>query len=41
MINNIATKAYNFNIYAYCLLTNRGTLVVYTAKTLYVFGITS
>ena len=28
VINNIVTEVFNFNIYAYYLLTNRGTLVV-------------
>ena len=36
MINNIVTEVFNFNIYAYYLSTNRGTLVVYIAQTLYV-----
>ena len=36
VINNIVTKVFNFNIYAYYLLTNRGTLVVYIAQTVYV-----
>ena len=27
--NNIVTEVFNFNIYAYYLSTNRGTLVVY------------
>ena len=31
VINNIVTEVFNFNIYAYYLLTNRGTLVVYIA----------
>ena len=35
VINNIATKVFNFNIYAYYLSTNRGTLVVYIAQTVY------
>ena len=34
--NNIVTEVFNFNIYAYYLLTNRGTLVVYIAQTVYV-----
>ena len=33
---NIVTEAVNFDIYAYYLSTNRGTLVVYTAQTVYV-----
>ena len=36
VINNIVTEVFNFNIYAYCLSTNRGTLVVYIAQTVYV-----
>ena len=36
MINNIATEIFNFNIYAYYLSTNRGTLVVYVEQTVYV-----
>ena len=36
VINNIVTEVYNFNIYAYYLSTNRGTLVVYIAQTVYV-----
>ena len=28
VINNIGTEVFNFNIYAYFLLTNRGALVV-------------
>ena len=36
MINNIVTAIFNFNIYAYYLSTNRGTLVVYIAQTAYV-----
>ena len=35
VINNIVTEVFNFNIYAYYLLTNRGTLVVYIAHTVY------
>ena len=31
VINNIVTKVFNFNIYAYYLSTNRGILVVYIA----------
>ena len=36
MINNIVTEVFNFDIYAYYLSTNRGTLVVYIAQTVYV-----
>ena len=36
VINNIVTEVFNFNIYAYYLSTNRGTLVGYTAQTVYV-----
>ena len=36
VINNIVTEVFNFNIYAYYLSTNRGTLVVYIAQTVYV-----
>ena len=36
VINNIVTKVFNYNIYAYYLSTNRGTLVVYIAQTVYV-----
>ena len=36
MINNIVTEVFNFNSYAYYLTTNRGTLVVYIAQTVYV-----
>ena len=36
VINNIGTEVFNFNIYAYYLSTNRGTLVVYIAQTVYV-----
>ena len=36
VINNIVTKVLNFNIYANYLSTNRGTLVVYIAQTVYV-----
>ena len=36
MINDIVTDVFNFNIYAYYLSTNRGTLVVYIAQTVYV-----
>ena len=35
-INNIVTDVFKFNIYAYYLSTNRGTLVVYIAQTVYV-----
>ena len=35
MINNIVTEVFNFNIYAYYLLTNRGTLVVLTVYVLH------
>ena len=35
VINNIFTEVFNFNIYAYYLSTNRGTLVVYIAQTVY------
>ena len=35
-INNIVTVVFKFNIYAYYLSTNRGTLVVYIAQTVYV-----
>ena len=31
--NNIVTEVFNFNIYAYYLSTNRGTLVVYIVQT--------
>ena len=34
--NNIVTEVFNFNIYAYCLSTNRVTLVGYIAQTVYV-----
>ena len=34
--NNIVTKVFNFNIFAYYLSTYRGTLVAYIAQTLYV-----
>ena len=37
VINNIVTEVSNFNISAYYLSTNRGTLVVYNAQTMYVF----
>ena len=33
---NIVTEVFNFNIYAYYLSTNRGTLVVCIAQTVYV-----
>ena len=33
VINNIVTKVFNINIYAYYLSTNRGTLVVSIAQT--------
>ena len=36
VINNIVTEVFNFNIYAYYLSTNHGTLVVYIAQTVYV-----
>ena len=36
VINNIVTEVFNFNIYAYYLSTNRGTLVEYIAQTVYV-----
>ena len=36
MIYNIVTEVFNFNIYAYYLSTNCGTLVVYIAQTVYV-----
>ena len=36
MINNIVTEVFNFNIYAYYLSTNRGTVIVYIAQTVYV-----
>ena len=35
-INNIVTEVFNFNIYGWYLSTNRNTLVVYIAKTVYV-----
>ena len=38
VINNIVTEVYNFNIYVYYLLTNRGTLVVYIAQIVYAFS---
>ena len=36
VINNIVTEVFNFNIYAYYLLTNRGTFIVYIAQTVYI-----
>ena len=36
VIKNIVTKVFNSNIYAYCLSSNRGTLVVYIAQTVLV-----
>ena len=36
MINNIVTEVFNFNIYEHYLSTNRGTLVVCIAQTVYV-----
>ena len=36
VINSIVTEVFNFNISAYYLLTNRGTLVVYIAQTVYI-----
>ena len=35
MINNIVTEVFHFNIFAYYLSTNRGTLVVFIEQTLY------
>ena len=35
-INSIVTEVFNFNIYAYYLPTNRGTLVVYITQTVYI-----
>ena len=35
MINNIVSEVFNFNIYAYYLSTNRATLVVHIAQTVY------
>ena len=32
MTNNIVTEVFNFNIYAYYLSTNRGSLAVYIAE---------
>ena len=36
VINNIVTEVFNFNIYTCYFSTNRGTLVVYIAQTVYV-----
>ena len=36
VINSIVTEVLNFNIYAYYLSTNRGTLIAYIAQTVYV-----
>ena len=36
VINNIVTEVFNFDIYTYNLSTNRSTLVVYIAQTVYV-----
>ena len=36
VINNIVTEVFNFNIYAYYWSTNRSTLVVCIAQTVYV-----
>ena len=36
VVNNIVTEVFNFNIYEYCLSTNRATLVVDIAQTVYV-----
>ena len=36
VMNNIVTEVFNFNIYAYYLPINRGTLVVCIAQTVYV-----
>ena len=36
VMNNIVTEVFNFNIYAYYLSTNRGTLVVDIAQTVYI-----
>ena len=36
VINNIVTEVFNFNLYAYYLSTNGGTLVVCIAHTAYV-----
>ena len=35
VINNIAAEVFHFNIYPYYLSTNRGTLVVFIAQTVY------
>ena len=35
-MNNIVTEVHSFIIYAYYLSTNRNTLVVYIAQTVYV-----
>ena len=34
VINNIVTEIFNFNIYAYNLSTNRGTLIVHCANSI-------
>ena len=34
--SNIVIEVFNFNIYAYYLSTNRSTLVVYIAQTVYI-----
>ena len=36
VINNIDTEVFNVNIYSYFFLTNRGTLVMQIAQTVYV-----
>ena len=36
VINNFVTEVFNFDIYAYYLSTNCGTLVVYIVQTVYV-----
>ena len=36
VVISIVTEVFNFNIYAHYLSTNRGTLVVYIAQTVYV-----
>ena len=36
VIHNIVTEVFSFNIYAYYLSTNRSTVVVYIAQTVYV-----
>ena len=41
MINNIVTEVFDFNIYAYYLSTNRGTVVVYIAQTVSVLHLVS